>query len=272
MMSNKTSFPTLKLFPMQNLTETPPSLKKTKIYSKKAKKKAIKTLTRKKQSAKKTKTIKVVEPKEDDDDDDPELVITGFKAISHLRTRKQLKEKEVARGISAAVQANFTINPEEFLDVPLLFNLRMTDEMEIEDCLVDNLAVNNDKYYIEHKQGTNFFRIRKEPDSESNNSEMVLTNLTINPEDFLNLPLLFNLNMTRESEIGDWLLRNIQTNIEEEYCIEDKKGSNLFIVRKLSANSDAVKANSFINPEDFLNVPLLFDLNKTSETKLKIGW
>ena len=71
----------------------------------------------------------------------------------------------------------------------------MTDEMKIEDWLVNNLAVNND----EHKQGTNVFRIRKEPDSESNNSEMVLTNLTINPEDFLNLPLLFSLNMTRES-------------------------------------------------------------------------
>ena len=85
----------------------------------------------------------------------------------------------------------------------------MTDGMEIDDWLVDNLAVNNGEYYIEHKQGTNVFRIRKEPDSESNNSEMVLTNLTINPEDFLNSPLLFNLNMTRESEIEDWLLRNI---------------------------------------------------------------
>ena len=51
----------------------------------------------------------------------------------HPRARKQLKEKEIARGNSAAVQANFTINPEDFLDVPLLFNLRMTDEMEIED-------------------------------------------------------------------------------------------------------------------------------------------
>ena len=194
-------------------------------------------------------------------------MITGFKPISHPRTRKQLKEKEIARGNSAAVQANFTINPEEFLEVPLLFNLKMTDEMEIEDWLVDNLAVKNDEYYIEHKQGTNVFRIRKEPDSESSNSEMVLTNLTINPEDFLNLPLLFNLNMARESEIEDWLLQNIQINNEEEYYIEHKKGSNLFIVRKPSTNSDAVKANSFINPEEFLNVPLLFDLNKTSENE-----
>ena len=82
-MSDKTIFQTLK----QNLTETPLSLKKNEIYRKKAKKKAIKTLTRKKPSAKKTKTIKVLEPKEDDDDD-PELVTTGFKATSHPRTRK----------------------------------------------------------------------------------------------------------------------------------------------------------------------------------------
>ena len=145
----------------------------------------------------------------------------------------------------------------------------MTDEMEIEDWLEDNLSVNNGKYYIEHKQGTDVFRIRKEPGSESNNSEMVLTNLTINPEDFLNLPLLFNLDMTRESEIEDRLLRNIQTNNEEEYYIEHKKGSNLFIVRKPSVNSDAVKANSFINLEEFLNVPLLFDLNKTSDNEIE---
>ena len=100
-------------------------IKKDKIYGKKAKKKPIKTLTRKKPSAKKAKSIKIVEPNEeeddddddedDDDDDDPELVITGFKTISHPRTRKQLKEKEIERGNSAAVQANFIINPEDFL-------------------------------------------------------------------------------------------------------------------------------------------------------------
>ena len=48
-----------------------------------------------------------------------------------------------------------------------------------------------------------------------------------------------------------------------------KKGSNLLIVRKPSANSDAVKVNSFINPEEFLNVPFLFDLNKTSENEIE---
>ena len=122
--------------------------------------------------------------------------------------------------------------------------------MEIEDCLADNLAISNYEYYIEHKQGANVFRIRIELDRESNNSEMVLTNLTINPEDFLNLPLLFNLNMTRESEIAVWILRNIQINNEEEYYI-GSKGSNWFIVRKPSANSDAVKANFLLIQKNF---------------------
>ena len=179
-------------------------------------------------------------------------------------TRKKKKTKTIK-----VVELKENDDLENLVDVPLLFILRITDEMKIEDWLVDKLAVNNDEYYIEHKQGTNVFRMTKEPDSESNNSEMVLTNLTINPEDFLNLPLLFNLKMPRESEIEDWLERNIQTNNKGEYYVEHKKGSNILIVRKPSANSDAVKANSFINPEEFLNVPLFFDLNKTIEIEIE---
>ena len=153
-------------------------------------------MTRKKKTLpRKTKTIKAVEPKENGN-----LEITGLKSISHPRTRKQLKEKAVARANSAAVQINLGIDLENLVDVPLLFNLR-TSEMEIEDWLVDNLALNNDEYYIEHKQGTNVFRIRKKPDTESNNSEMVLNNITVNMEDFINIPLLFDLNKTLESEI-----------------------------------------------------------------------
>ena len=82
--------------------------KKDEIYRKKSKRKAIKTLTRKKKTLpKKTKTINVVEPKENDD-----LEITGFKSISHPRARKQLKEKAVARPTSAAVQSNLVIDLE----------------------------------------------------------------------------------------------------------------------------------------------------------------
>ena len=56
-------------------------IKKDQIYRKKSKRKAIKTLTRKKRTLpKKTKTIKVVKPKENDD-----LEITGLKSISYPR-------------------------------------------------------------------------------------------------------------------------------------------------------------------------------------------
>ena len=139
-------------------------IKKDEIYRNRAKKKAIRTLTKKKKRLA-NKTTKVVEPKENHD-----VEITGFKAISHPRAKKHIKEKAVARANSAAVQSNLIINLEDLVDVPLLFNLKMTSEMEIEDWLVGNLAINNDEYYIEHKQGTNVFTIRKEPDIESNNS------------------------------------------------------------------------------------------------------
>ena len=192
--------------------------KKDEIYKKKSKRKAIKTLTRKKKTLpKKTKTIKVVEPKENDD-----LEITGFKSISHPKTRKQLKEKAVARANSAAVQSTLGIHLENLVDVPLLFNLRMTSEMEIEDWLVDNLAINNDEYYIEHKQDTNIFRIRKEPDSESKNSKMVINNITVNMEDFVNIPLLFDLNKTLENEIKNWIVQNISINSKKQRYIEYK--------------------------------------------------
>ena len=140
----------------------------------------------------------------------------------------------------------------------------MTSEMEIEDWLVDNLAINNVEYYTEHKQGTNVFRIRKEPDTESNNSEMVLNNITVTIEDFVNITLLFDLNKTLASEIKNWIMKNVPINSKEEYYIEHKKGSNLFIVRNTRTNSEAVRANAFINPEEYLNFPLRFDLDETS--------
>ena len=43
-----------------------------------------------------------------------------------------------------------------------MFNLKMTSEDEIFDWLVTNMAVDNDTYYIEHKDGSKMFRIGKE--------------------------------------------------------------------------------------------------------------
>ena len=234
--------------------------KKDEIYRKKTKKKAIKTLTKKKKTlSKKTKTIKVVKPKENDD-----LEIIGFKPVARPKTEKQIKEKAVACANSAAVQSNLVTDLENLIDVPLLFNLRMTSEIEIEDWLVENLALNKDECHIEHKQGTNVFRIRKEPDTENNNPEMVQNNIAVNMEDFVNILLLFDLNKTLESEIKDWIAKNIPINSKEEYYIKHKKSSNLFIVRNVRTNSEAVRANAFINSEEYLNIPLRFDLDETS--------
>ena len=153
------------------------------MYRNRAKKKAIRTLTKKKKRLA-NKTIKVVEAKENDD-----VEITGFKPISHPITKKQIKEKAVARANSAVVQSNLIIDLENLVDVPLLFNLKMTSEMEIDDWLVESLAINNDEYYIKPKQGTNVFTIRKEPDIESNNSEMVLNDIKINIKDIIKIIL-----------------------------------------------------------------------------------
>ena len=149
-------------------------------YRRKAKKKAVNFLNdrlskKKKKLAKKTKTIKAVEPKEND-----EVKIMGFKPIIHLKTRKQLKEKAITRANSTLMQSNLSFDFETFMDKPLLFNLRMNSEFEIEDWIADNLPLGNDEFYIEHKRGSNVFRIRKELDTESNNSEMVLNNISIN--------------------------------------------------------------------------------------------
>ena len=149
----------------------------------------------------------MVEPKE--------IEITGFRTITYRRKRKQLKEKAIARANSTIVQAGLKYNIENLIDVPLLFNLKMTDEFEVEDWLADNLAINNDKYYIKHRRGTNVFRIRKEPDTESNNSEMILNDLEVNIEDFIEVSLFFDLNQTSESEIKNWIEKSIPRNKKE---------------------------------------------------------
>ena len=94
------------------------------------------------------------------------------------------------------VLVNIPYDFENWVDKPLLFNLRMTDQMQVEDNLQNNLPISNDDYYINHKQGTNVFWIKNQPTIESVNSEMALDDLKIKLKDFLNSPLLFDLNMT----------------------------------------------------------------------------
>ena len=187
----------------------------------------------------------------------------------HPRTRKQLKEKAIVHANSKILQAGLKYDIENLIDVPLLFNLKMTDEFEIENWLQDNLAINNDGYYIEHKRGTNVFRISKVPDTESNNSKMVLNDLDINIEDSIDVPLFFNSYQTLESEIKNWIEKNISFETEEEYYVEHEEGSNLFKVRNKCKNSESVRTNAFINSQDYLNIPILFDLDETTEDEIE---
>ena len=81
--------------------------------------------------------------------------------------------------------------------------------------------------------------------------------------------MLFDSNQTLESEIKNWIEKNIPFGSEEDYYIEHEKGSNLFTVRNKRTNSESVRANAFINLQEYLNVPLLFDLDKTSEGEIE---
>ena len=80
--------------------------------------------------------------------------------------------------------------------------------------------------------------------------------------------MLFDLNKTLERDIKEWIRNNTPLNSKEEH-IEHKKGSNLFIISSIQKSSEAVRANAFINPEEYLNVPLLFDLDETSELEIE---
>ena len=52
-------------------------------------------------------------------------------------------------------------DPEEYLDKSLLFNLRKTSKEKIFDAILEKI-LDNDNYYIKHKECTNGFRIRKD--------------------------------------------------------------------------------------------------------------
>ena len=93
------------------------------------------------------------------------------------------------------VLANIPFDFAKFLGVPLLFNLKMVSESEIEEYLQNNLPINNADYYWDHGPGSKIFTIGKQPTIESVNSEVVLNDVKIKLKDFLNMPLMFDLNI-----------------------------------------------------------------------------
>ena len=60
---------------------------------------------------------------------------------------------------------NFDFNPADYMDVNLLFDLKKTSEENIIDRIIEKPS-DNDMYYIEHRGGTNSFRIRQDKKKE----------------------------------------------------------------------------------------------------------
>ena len=59
-----------------------------------------------------------------------------------------MKKKIAEKNSKSILSGTFDFDPEEFLDKSLLFDLKKTSD--------------NDIHYIEHRKGTNAFRIRKD--------------------------------------------------------------------------------------------------------------
>ena len=86
--------------------------------------------------------------------------------------RKLDKIKNINKEIQAANEnsmnlllGNFDFDPKEILNKRLIFDTSVLDEEIITDRIIDALNdpyLENDKYWIEHKPGTNYFTLRLE--------------------------------------------------------------------------------------------------------------
>ena len=78
------------------------------------------------------------------------------------REGKKLLEQQMAKKNSKAILSKtFDFDPEEFLNKSLLFNLKKTSEEKLFDSILAKI-LSNSMYYIEHREGSNAFRIRKD--------------------------------------------------------------------------------------------------------------
>ena len=61
------------------------------------------------------------------------------------------------------LSGKFDFDSEGILDKSFLFGLKKTSEDKIFDSILEKIPDKNDIYYTEHKEGTNAFRLRKDP-------------------------------------------------------------------------------------------------------------
>ena len=69
----------------------------------------------------------------------------------------------VENNLKQLLSGKFDFDTKEILDKSLLFDLEKTSEDKIFDSILEKIPDKNDIYYIEHREGTNAFRLRKDP-------------------------------------------------------------------------------------------------------------
>ena len=85
-------------------------------------------------------------------------------SIKHPRETKKFCEQKMAENNSTfLLSGRFDFDPKEILDKSLLFDLKKKLSGEkIFDLIIEKILDKNDIYHIEHREGTNTFRIRKD--------------------------------------------------------------------------------------------------------------
>ena len=72
----------------------------------------------------------------------------------------------------------FDFDPEEILDKSFLFDLKKISEDKIFDSILEKIPGKNDMYYIKDREGTNAFRLRKDP-KEAEKDELITVLQTV---------------------------------------------------------------------------------------------
>ena len=84
--------------------------------------------------------------------------------IIYPKQRKNLrKQKIMENNLKLLLSRKFDFDPEEILDKTLLFNLKKKQaKIKIFDSILEKIPDKNNIYHIEHRDGTNPFRLRKD--------------------------------------------------------------------------------------------------------------
>ena len=81
---------------------------------------------------------------------------------THSQDRKKVIERKMEKSNSKPiVSGTFDFDPEDYLEKSLLFDLKKISEEKFVNARIEKIP-DNDKYYIEHREGTNPFYIRKD--------------------------------------------------------------------------------------------------------------